>query len=58
MISTFENAFPTRAHSTLIQMYNRALIDALQVYVWDTDYHLFAFTLPMNIIPCTYNAGV
>ena len=48
IISAFADAFPTHTQSHHVQMYEAALLEAVQAYVWGTDYQLFPFSLLMN----------
>ena len=45
MISAFVDAFPSNTQASHEQMYDRALVEALQV---GSDYQLFPFSLLMN----------
>ena len=40
MISAFADAFPSNTQASHEQMYERALLEALQVGVWESDYQL------------------
>ena len=48
MISAFADAFPSNTQASREQMYDKALVEALQVGAWGTDYQLFPFSLLMN----------
>jgi hypothetical protein len=55
MISAFADAFPSNTEGSHQQMYQRALLEGLQVGVWGTDYQLFPFSLLMNRPVFQYN---
>ena len=55
MISAFADAFPSNTQASREQMYERALLEALQVGVWGSDYQLFPFSLLMNRPIFKYN---
>ena len=55
MISAFADAFPSSTGTAHTQIYERALIEALQLDVWGTDYQLFPFSLLMNRPIFQYN---
>ena len=48
MISAFSDAFPSNTRTAHEQMYERSLVEALQIDVWGTDYQLFPLSLLMN----------
>ena len=55
MISAFADAFPSNTQASHEQMYERALLEALEVGVWGSDYQLFPFSLLMNRPIFQYN---
>ena len=55
IISAFADAFPSNTQVSHEQMYERALLEALQVGVWGSDYQLFPFSLQMNRPIFQYN---
>ena len=48
MISAFADAFPSNTGAAYVQMYDRTLVEALQVDIWGTDYQLFPFSPLLN----------
>lgn len=55
MISAFADAFPLNTQELHEHMYHRALVEALQLGTWGTDYQLFPFSLLMNRPIFQYN---
>ena len=55
MISAFADAFPSNTQVSHEQMYESALVEALQVSVWGSDYQLLPFSLLMNRPVFQYN---
>ena len=56
IISAFADAFPSNTQVSHEQMmYETALLEALQVGVWGSDYQLFPFSLLMNRPIFQYN---
>ena len=55
IISAFADAFPSNTQVAHEQMCESALVEALQVGVWGSDYQLFPFSLLMNRPVFQYN---